>query len=514
MAERLIIPGLPAPAHHPGLSRWERDCAATIVLRFFAAVNLRLAAAAMNVQYDRARSNRRARKSSQVLGIVRGVNLMIKRIDARDWMRAALLPAIMFCTAMLGAGTCWAEGDAAVVADTAPQSAAWESQTLPTKLTVGYSVRIADVNRDALPDLIVVDAKRILWFENPTWTAHSIHATPDAPYDFVCGAAEDLDGDGDLDLAIGYDWQPNNTHSGGALGWLEAPTDPRQTWTLHPLATPLPTVHRIYWGDPLGTGRRGLLVVPLKGRGASAPGWDDVGVDVSLWQTPAVQSAASDAAAWSQRTLEQSLPVMHNVQVVDWDREGGDELLLASLRGVHLWTFSQAQSKPRLIPLGSGDPTGSAPAQGASEIRLGRLDPQHRYLATIEPWHGNQVVVYLQPDGVSDAAVIAGQGPLWKRQVIDQELQWGHAVACANVDEDPAEELVIGVRDDAGSHRCGVRIYDPQDDGSWKRTLVHPGQVAVEDLATGDLDGDGRVEIIAVGRATGNVVIYRRSAAR
>jgi hypothetical protein len=69
--------------------------------------------------------------------------------------------------------------------------------------------------------------------------------------------------------------------------------------------------------------------------------------------------------------------------------------------------------------------------------------------------------------------------------------------------------LIIGVRDESTPHRCGVRMYDRQPDGSWQRTLIHPGQVAVEDLAVGDLDGDGRNEIVAVGRATKNAVVYR-----
>ena len=83
-------------------------------------------------------------------------------------------------------------------------------------------------------------------------------------------------------------------------------------------------------------------------------------------------------------------------------------------------------------------------------------------------------------------------------------------MACANLDADPEDELVIGVRDDAGSHRCGVRIYDRQPSGEWQRTLINPGEVAVEDLVAADLNNDGQVEIIAVGRATGNVAIYRQ----
>ena len=34
------------------------------------------------------------------------------------------------------------------------------------------------------------------------------------------------------------------------------------------------------------------------------------------------------------------------------------------------------------------------------------------------------------------------------------------------------------------------------------------GGVAVEDLAAADLNGDGRIDIVAVGRATHNVRIY------
>jgi hypothetical protein len=64
------------------------------------------------------------------------------------------------------------------------------------------------------------------------------------------------------------------------------------------------------------------------------------------------------------------------------------------------------------------------------------------------------------------------------------------------------------VRDNATApHRCGVRIYN-WDGSQWKRTLIEPGQVAVEDLVVADLNSDGRNDIIAVGRATHNAVIY------
>ncbi len=376
----------------------------------------------------------------------------------------------------------------------------WSDTVLPVPLTVGYAVRLLDLNRDNRLDIAIVDSKRVLWLENPTWQTHVIWETPDAAADNVCFAPHDIDGDGDIDFAVGYDWQPNNTKSGGAIGWLESPADPQSLWTHHLLTKDEPTTHRMNWADIDGDQRKELIVAPLKGRNASAPGWDDQGVRVSRWDVP-----SNPKSAWSNSTIESSLPVMHNFQVLDFDRDGRDDLLLASFEGVHLWSQKGKSNEKSLTRLGSGH-EGKAPEKGSSEIRLGLMENKRRFIATVEPWHGNEIVVYEEPASNSTAS---GKATLWPRQVIDAELKWGHAVACANLDADDADELVIGVRDESLPHRCGVRIYDRQSDGTWQRSLIQPGQVAVEDLAVGDLDGDGQNEIIAVGRATKNAVVYR-----
>jgi hypothetical protein len=105
----------------------------------------------------------------------------------------------------------------------------------------------------------------------------------------------------------------------------------------------------------------------------------------------------------------------------------------------------------------------------------------------------------------------------FKRIVIDEKLKWGHAVWCADV-ENPnilrgSDNIIIGVRDDLSmkpDERRGVRIYKALDDKAtkWARHDLDPGGVAVEDLAAAGLDGDGKIDIVAVGRQTGNVRIY------
>ena len=58
--------------------------------------------------------------------------------------------------------------------------------------------------------------------------------------------------------------------------------------------------------------------------------------------------------------------------------------------------------------------------------------------------------------------------------------------------------------------KVGIKLFTPLDDEgkTWRTTWIDDNQMACEDLCLADLDGDGKLDIIASGRATHNLVIY------
>ena len=374
---------------------------------------------------------------------------------------------------------------------------AFKTQEIETGLKVGYAVSLVDVNADKLTDIVVVDTNRVVWYENPSWQRHTI-IEGQTKLDNVCIAPLDIDGDGQLDFALGAGWQPADTHNGGTIQWLARGKSADDKWQVR-MIDEEPTVHRMRWADIDNDNRPELVVLPLFGRDTTKPNFAERGVRILAYEIPADPTRDR----WPLKVLNEDLHVTHNFWPTDMNGDGRLDLLVTSFEGVNLLEQPVDGSWLR-TRIGAGDQK-SSPNRGASEVKRGRIAQGADYIATIEPWHGFQAVVYTRPTNESAS-------DLWERHVLDADLKWGHAVWCANLDDDADDELIIGVRGNTKNDTAdwGLLVFDPQDSAGsrWERHSFDRGGVSIEDLAAADLNSDGRTDIVAVGRFSGNVRIY------
>jgi hypothetical protein len=348
--------------------------------------------------------------------------------------------------------------------------------TVATGLTGGYQVVAVDLNHDGKPDLIALASgmTELVWFENPGWQRHVIAGNLSG---LINLAAWDVDGDGIPLIVLASGFSMNAKKSAGIVSVLRHNGDPRQPWSIREIDR-LPTSHRLRWADIDGTGRKVVVNQPLTAATVEHP--------EDRARTPLVFYRPGD---WKRQVIaEQDEGVVHGIYPVDWDGDGRDAILTASFVGIHLYKLEKDGRWSR-TEIAKGDPA-PWPKSGSSDVAVGRLGKQ-RFMAAIEPWHGNQVAIYRES---------AGQ---WQRHVIDDTLADGHTIWTADLNGDGRDEVVAGYRGK------GVNVYYAQDaeGAQWSKVVLDGGMPAAA-CAIADLNGDGRPDIACIGSATANLKWY------
>ena len=93
------------------------------------------------------------------------------------------------------------------------------------------------------------------------------------------------------------------------------------------------------------------------------------------------------------------------------------------------------------------------------------------------------------------------------RTVLDNSLSQGHALACGQFLPGSRQQVVAGWRGENTEGKVGIRMYLWEND-AWTTRTIDDNTMACEDLKAADLNADGKLDIIAAGRATKNVIIY------
>lgn len=355
-----------------------------------------------------------------------------------------------------------------------------------TGLRGGYHVTAADINKDGKVDLLAVATGAkvdLVWYENPTWTPHVMASGFPG---MINADAFDVDGDGYPEIALQSGFSTTPAKGNGVMTMLSKGPDVNAPWVAKEFDR-MPSVHRVRWIDAEGTGRKMVVNGPLGGVAGVPPDYKDK-VSIYAYRTPDLKR---------ETVTDADEGVLHGLQVVDWDGQGREALLGASFMGIHLYRYANGTWQTTRLTAGNPEPW---PKNGSSDVAVLRTKAG-RQLASIEPWHGNQVVIYR-----AGGAGRAGGDQDWSvRTVIDDTLNDGHTLQSGDLDGDGVDEIVAGYRGGGG----GVNIYRLGADGTWTKFVLE-GQksMAAAGCAFAHLNGDTRIDLACIGTSTANLKWY------
>ncbi len=347
--------------------------------------------------------------------------------------------------------------------------AKFADHTLASDLRGGYQVLAADLNGDGKPDLIALASGMtdLVWFENPSWQRHVIAGGLSR---MINCAVVSVEGSRIPDLVVAAGFANQAKDSVGTVFVLRHKGDPREPWEKSEIDR-LTTSHRLRLANIEGSGKRVVINAPLTGAKAEAPDYRD--------QTPLVFYRPGE---WKRELIStENSGVVHGIYIIDWDGDGRDEILTASFNGIHLFKLGKDGRWSR-TEIAKGDPA-AWPKSGSSDVAVGQLG-KTRFLAAIEPWHGNQVSIYRQ------------KGTEWSRQVIDASLVDGHTILAADLNGDGFDDVIAGFRGQGRS----VYLYHADDPAGekWSRRALDDGGMAAAACAVADFNNDGRPDIACI----------------
>ncbi|MEM9718999.1 MAG: VCBS repeat-containing protein [Bacteroidota bacterium] len=355
----------------------------------------------------------------------------------------------------------------------------FEEEVLDDSLLIGYGLTIGDVDGDGKPDILLADKKAFVWYRNGDWKRF-VMVENLTERDNVCIAAQDINGDGRVEVAVGAQWNPGETTDpslSGSVHFLQRPEDPTQKWSATPLPH-VPTIHRMQWVRR-GKASYQLIVLPLHGIGNK--GGKGKGVQVLAYSPPGKESEN-----WTYEVIDSTMHLTHNF---DFQEIGEQSVLyIGGKEGIQGLVNNEGYWIKDVNRFGQD--------HGFGEVRLGKGPQRRKFLAGIEPIHGNTLSVTWMMD----------RYPI--RQVLCTDLDQGHALACGDVMGLGSDQIVVGWRNPNSAGEVGIRMYQLSASGDWKMHSIDKDGMACEDLKLADLNGDGKLDIVACGRATKNLKIY------
>jgi len=337
----------------------------------------------------------------------------------------------------------------------------WTKNTLTNSYNSPFGVAAGDMDGDGDMDIVgtaEMSGVICMWINNGTSPATWTEQVVSNRLNGATGLSlTDLDSDGDLDILA------SATGTSNKIAWWRNDGGQPLTWTYQIIQSSWFDSYEVHAEDVDGDGHVDVLSTMWN------PGY------VTWWR-----NNGSTSPTWSRRDVAVNFAGAHSVRTGDLDDDGDMDLVAAGADcdEIAYW-INDGESTPTWTKnvLRTG-------FNGARSVRVTDLDHDGDLDIVGISWASH--VAWWRNDG--------GDPLVWTEQIIDGQFAGGHGLDVADVDGD-------GKLDVIGASYVRNRVtWWQQGEGDpivWIPHYFLPGVPHAMEVATGDFDNDGDLDIIA-----------------
>ncbi len=350
----------------------------------------------------------------------------------------------------------WANEDGA--------GAAWIENTISDKFQDQALVRVADVDGDGDLDVAIADPWiRIAWCENltgdgTTWIEHTVNSRASFFEDI---RAADIDGDGDIDLVV-------SERSANEVTWWENDGGDGVQWTEHHVAVGVDEPHDLDAADVDADGNIDIV--------GSLVGSDDI-----LWW----RNVTGQGDVWIEQLIAHGI-YSTSVDTADFDGDGDLDVVCTEFFGAGLFWFENI----------AGDGT----LWQEHVVDNDNLSSPYAFQSADFDGDGDPDILGVEfgGDRISWWDNVSGDGATWARRTVDSNIDHPFSVCPADIDGDGDLDVIGGGDPDIG-------WWENADGCTWDLSDECDNRVDGQDLLNllgswgsckgceADFDGDGFV---------------------